>query len=87
MPTAPNITLFPPNILATAQSSTLGIEIAVPSGGYLFGSVVLAYPTAEDLVGYSIMFNVMDAVQLKYGSTIYYKLDRNKIQFKEPPSI
>lgn len=83
------VTLYPPNIIVTASSTTIGIELQGNNATqFKIGTVVQVYDGTDiPVVGQSILFEVGNSLQIKYGSTLYYMLDAGKIQFKETPVI
>ncbi len=81
---APNITLDPNTILVTLTSSSSGIVIT--TGDYNFGLVAkIADAMDAFTVGQTVSFKINDAVEMIYGSTIYYLVDvsETKVIFKE----
>lgn len=81
---APNIILDANTILVTLTSSSSSIVIT--SGNYNFGLVAKVADAMDSFsVGQTISFNIIDAVEMIYGSTIYYLVDvsKAKIIFKE----
>lgn len=75
----PGVVLSSGKMLATQTSSMGGIELQ--TDGYLFGIVDSVFDGSDSLVaGDSFLFKQSDAIQLKYGSTIYYFLDVINIQ-------
>lgn len=82
----PDIILNNGQILATQTDSGLGIEIQTP--GFLFASVVMVSDTTDNsTLGQTFLFKESKAVTFKYGSTIYYQLHEDDVNFKEvlPP--
>lgn len=75
----PSIVLGNGKMLATQTTDFSGIEIQTE--GYLIGVIDDVYESADKVVvGDTFIFKESDAIQLKYGSTIYYYLDIENIQ-------
>jgi hypothetical protein len=81
---APDIVLNYPNILVSQTISS--ITISIESFGMLYGYVEAVYETSDKTaIGDVILFDPKKAVQIRYGSTIYYMLDEETASFTETP--
>lgn len=78
----PNITLHEPYILLSLSNTNLGITLQ--TSDFSFGIVEKLYSGANKFsVGDSVAFPINDAVQILYGSTVYYMINIASIFFKE----
>lgn len=80
---APSITLSKPMILVTRSFSTLGITSQ--SDNFVFGYVEKIYDTCDRVtVAQTVFFDFRQARQILYGSTMYYLIDEQYVEFSEP---